>query len=127
VRHLPPPPSVGLFDPAHTQASHKSAASQKLEHCVKSPLEKIRSSKALDSPVVSELQVTVYRLPSLPIKISPLTHGFKLDVGLGCCPLLEAEDRVVAVEDVEETPPGTTLTANCEPREYVRRIGRSAK
>jgi hypothetical protein len=48
-------------------------------------------------------------------------------VGLGCCPLLEAEDRVVAVEEVEETPPGTTLTANCEPREYVRRIGRSAK
>jgi hypothetical protein len=77
--------------------------------------------------VVSDAQLTVYRLPFAPVRISPSTQGFKLDVGLGCCPLLEAEDRVVAVEDVEETPPGTTLTANCEPREYVRRIGRSAK
>jgi hypothetical protein len=68
--------------------------------------------------VVSELQLTVYRLPFAPVKISPSTHGFMLVVGLGCCPLLETEDRVVAVEEgEEEAPPGTTLWANCDPRE----------
>jgi len=76
---------------------------------------------------VSEPQLTVYRLPSSPAKISPSRHGFRLLVGLGYCPLLEVEDRVVAVDDEEETPPGTTLTANCEPKEYRRRIGRVAK
>jgi len=66
---------------------------------------------------VSELQLTAYRLPFAPVKISPSTHGFRLDVGFGCCPLLETEDRVVAVEEGEEAPSGTTLWANCDPRE----------
>ena len=53
------------------------------------------SSKAPSGvPVVSELQLTVYRLPSATVRISPSTHGLRLDVGLGCCPLLEAEVEV---------------------------------
>jgi hypothetical protein len=62
------------------------------------------------SPVVSELQLTAYRLPFAPFKISPSIHGLKLDVGRGGCPLLEDGVMVVAVDD--ETPPGTTLSAN---------------
>jgi hypothetical protein len=74
---------------------HKELESQKLAHCVKSPFGKTCSSKAPSGvPVVSELQLTVYRLPSTLVSISPSTHGLRLDVGLGCCPLLEAEVNV---------------------------------
>jgi hypothetical protein len=35
------------------------------------------------------------------MKISPLTHGLRLDVGLGCCPLLEAEVEIRLWDSLE--------------------------